>query len=158
MPNTITTSTFTTELIDLLTETFEQVQGMYLDKGTSLFETLATLSAAEASIPVGGQCATMAAQVDHTRYYLDVLEVYMRGEKPESVNWDEVWQSVGTVDEAQWNAIQERLHGSYQHVRAKIVERTDWDNAEAVSAAMSIVVHTAYHLGEIRQALCVIKG
>ena len=34
----------------LLNETFDNVQGYYLDKGTSLFETLATISAEEASI------------------------------------------------------------------------------------------------------------
>ncbi len=36
-------------------ETFEQVQGMYLDKGTSLFETLATVTAEEASRPVSAK-------------------------------------------------------------------------------------------------------
>ncbi len=77
MTPTITTKIFTTELFDLLGETFEQVQGMYLDKGTSLFETLANISAAEASIPVGGKCATLAAQVEHVRFYLDVLEQIM---------------------------------------------------------------------------------
>ena len=42
-----------------LTETFESVNGVYLDKGTSLFETLAEISAEDASIPVGGNCATI---------------------------------------------------------------------------------------------------
>jgi len=38
---------FTIDLFELLTETFERVQGRYLDRGTSLFETLDTISAAE---------------------------------------------------------------------------------------------------------------
>jgi len=54
---------FTQALLFLLEETFDTVHGIYLDKGTSLFETLATISAKEASIPVGGRCATLAAQV-----------------------------------------------------------------------------------------------
>ncbi len=65
---------FTNALDTLLDETFDNVRGAFLDQGTSLFETLATLSAAEASIPVGGKCATLAAQVRHVAFYLDVLE------------------------------------------------------------------------------------
>lgn len=157
MTQTITTKIFTTELFDLLGETFEQVQGMYLDKGTSLFETLATISAAEASIPVGGKCATLAAQVEHVRFYLDVLEQIMTRNELPKVDWGEIWRTVGAVSEDEWQAIQDRLQATYQRVRANMAALENWDSDYAVSAAMSIVVHTAYHLGEIRQALCVIK-
>ena len=78
---------FTKALYSLLDETFDNVQGYYLDKGTSMFETLATVSAAEASIPVGGKCATLAAQVKHTAFYLDVLEENVRTQKFEPVDW-----------------------------------------------------------------------
>ena len=71
----------TTDLYSLLDETFRNVHGHYLDKHTSLFETLATISAEEASQPVGGRCATLAAQVNHIRIYLEVLERYMRGRR-----------------------------------------------------------------------------
>jgi hypothetical protein len=56
---------FTAALYGLLDETFDNVHGYYLDPGTSMFETLATISADEASVPVGGKCATLAAQVKH---------------------------------------------------------------------------------------------
>jgi hypothetical protein len=158
MTKTIKTATFTTELFDLLTETFEQVTGKYLDKGTSLFETLATISAEEASIPSGGRCATLAAQVEHTRYYLDVLEIYMIGQIPENVDWHQIWQTVGAVSATEWLAIQERLQESYQRVQATMRAWEEWDNDETIGAAMAMVVHTAYHLGEIRQALCTLKG
>jgi hypothetical protein len=42
-----------------------------LDDGTSLFETLETVSAQEASIPVGGKCASLAAQVAHVIFYIE---------------------------------------------------------------------------------------
>ncbi|MCA9963486.1 MAG: hypothetical protein KC423_04555, partial [Anaerolineales bacterium] len=57
---------FVNGLLNVLGETFDEVNGFYLDGGDSLFTTLATVSAAEASIPVGGKCATLAAQVKHT--------------------------------------------------------------------------------------------
>ena len=39
--NTIQSDHFNRALLLLLDETFESVHGLYLDKGTSLFETLA---------------------------------------------------------------------------------------------------------------------
>ena len=157
MNPTISTTIFTTELFDLLTETFEKVGGMYLDKGTSLFETLASITAAEASMPVGGKCATLAAQVEHVRFYLDVLEQVMLNQEITKVDWGEIWRTVGAVTPAEWQASQEHLSATYQRVRATMAALDDWDTDWSVSAALSIVVHTAYHLGEIRQALCMIK-
>lgn len=78
MSTPIQSDQFNQALFSLLDETFDSVHGIYLDKGTSLFETLATISAAEASIPVGGKCATLAAQVKHITFYLDVLEHNVR--------------------------------------------------------------------------------
>ncbi len=42
---------FKKALLDCLEETFERVSGIYLDSGTSLFETLEGVSAEEASRP-----------------------------------------------------------------------------------------------------------
>ena len=157
MTTAITPEHFTTELLDLLGETFEQVQGMYLDRGTSLFETLEMLSSEEASIPVGGKCATLAAQVDHVRLYLEMLEPVLVGQEFHEVDWDEAWRSVGPVTAAEWAASQARLRATYDRLRARLKALESWDNQDAISVAMSMVVHTAYHLGEIRQALCTLK-
>jgi len=35
-----------------------------------------------------------------------------------------------------------------------VVTNDDWNDDDRVGGAMAIIVHTAYHLGEIRQALC----
>lgn len=74
----------------LLDETFDHVHGLFLDRNTSFFETLATISADEASRPVGGRCATLAAQVKHTAFYLDVSLQFMRGPAPTDIDWDEI--------------------------------------------------------------------
>jgi hypothetical protein len=45
---------FANNLFAMMEETFESKHhGIYLDRGTSLFETLETVSAEEASVPVG---------------------------------------------------------------------------------------------------------
>ena len=158
MANQIAVELYTNVIGYALKETFESVHGVYLDKGTSLFETLATISAAEASIPVGGKCATIAAQVEHTRFYLDVLEQYMLGNNPGKVDWANIWNTVSAVDDAEWAAIQERLRTSYERVTNSINGIETWSDEDEIGGPIAIIAHTAYHLGEIRQALCTIKG
>ncbi len=88
---------FTQEFYALLEETFERVRGISLDRGTSLFETLATISAEEASRPVSATCASIAAQVEHVRFYLEVLERYLRGETVGAVDWQASWRLTGVT-------------------------------------------------------------
>lgn len=156
--STIQTNHFTKALLGLLDETFDSVKGYYLDRGTSLFETLAGISAAEASIPVGGQCATLAAQVKHVAFYLNVLEKSIRERSFSRVDWDEIWRTVSSVTPEEWEAIKAELRASYDRVQVLIQETTDWPNEVQIGQAMGFIVHTAYHLGEIRQALCTIKS
>ncbi len=129
------------DLLDFLTETFEQVKGIYLDKNTSLFETLATISAEDASKPVSASCATLAAQVAHVRFYIDVLEQYLRDQPPEKVDWGEIWRTVSTVTPEEWAASQAQLRASYDRVRALVesFERIDGDH---FGNTLAIIVHS----------------
>src|SRR3712207_6713065 len=95
-------------LLDFYDETFEQVHGHYLDRGTSLFETLATVDAATASRPVSVRCASLAAQVEHTRFHLEVLQRYLRGEAVGKVDWSQAWELVAVTPE-EWAALIRRL-------------------------------------------------
>lgn len=157
MSTTIQTEHFTNALYTLLDETFDNVQGIYLDKGTSLFETLAAISAAEASIPVGGKCATLAAQVKHVAFYLDVLEKAVRTQQFEKNDWDKIWRETKAVTPEEWEAIKSDLRASYNRIKALIHDTTEWPSDREIGGAIATIVHTAYHLGEIRQALCVLK-
>ena len=156
MTSSIQAEHFTNALIALLDETFDQVHGFYLDKGTSLFETLADVTAEEASRATSGRCATLAAQVNHVRFYLDVLEEYMLETRTEQADWASSWQ-VGAVNEAEWARLKEALQTSYRRVRATMEGFDSWDNDNRVGGALGIVIHTAHHLGEIRQMLCGIR-
>jgi hypothetical protein len=148
---------FTNALYALLDETFDNVQGIYLDKGTSLFETLTTISAAEASIPVGGKCATLAAQVKHVAFYLNVLEKAVRTQQFEKNDWGKIWRETNAVTPAEWEAIKGALRESYNRIKALINDTNEWPSESEIGGAIATIVHTAYHLGEIRQALCILK-
>jgi hypothetical protein len=141
----------------LLVETFEDVVGYYLDGGTSMFETLATISAQEASIPVGGKCATLAAQVKHVAFYLDVSEEIVRTGLAEQQDWGKIWRETSAVTPQEWEAIKISLRESYDRIKALIDNTIQWADEVQIANAVAIVVHTAYHLGEVRQALCTLK-
>lgn len=151
------TAQFTQALYLCLDETFDNVHGFFLDKGTSLFETLATISAAEASLPVGGKCATLAAQVKHIAFYLDVLEQSVRSGQYERQDWGKIWREVSAVTPEEWEACKAELRASYARIRQLVADQAEWPSEREIGGAIAMIAHTAYHLGEIRQALCTLK-
>ena len=122
-----------------------------------MFETLATISAEEASVPVGDKCATLAAQVKHTAFYLEVMEHLVRSGTGERVDWSEIWRTTSAVTPEEWEAIKTRLRAAYSSIRVLIADTPSWPNEDYISGAIATIVHTAYHLGEIRQALCTLR-
>lgn len=158
MTTTIQTEHFTNALLELLDETFDQVHGFYLDKGNSLFETLATVSAEQASVPVGGRCATLAAQVKHVAFYLDVLERAVRTQTYERQDWGQIWRETSAVSAAEWAELAMQLRASYDRIKQLIADTPEWPSERHVGGAMAAIAHTAYHLGEIRQALCTLQA
>ena len=149
---------FKKALLACLDETFSSVRGIYLDKGTTLYETLDGVSAEEASEAISPKSATIAAQVEHVRFYLDVLDDYMRTGVDKTNNWREIWETVSAVTPDEWNHMKRRLRDSHERVMATISSFEKWDGKYDIAGALSILVHTAYHLGGIRQALGAIRA
>lgn len=147
---------FVEALLMALEETFEKVRGMYLDRGTSLFETLATISAEEASRPVSATCASIAAHVAHLTLYMDVTLKFVRGEQIE-VDWSEIWRTVQAVTPEEWEASQQELRSAYGNMQALARNTAAWGTNE-IGGALALLMHNAYHLGEIRQALCTLRN
>jgi hypothetical protein len=157
MANQIAQETLTREFFDILDETFETHHGIFLDRDTSLLTTLETVSATEASIPVGGNCATLAAQVAHVTFYLEVIEAYIEKRDIGKVDWGDIWRRVSAVSPEEWAAYKAQLRQTYQRVWSLLKNVETWNDERPIGGALAIVVHTAYHLGEIRQALCMLK-
>jgi hypothetical protein len=149
---------FTNALAGLLEETFERSRGRYLDRNASLFETLETISAVEASRPVSATCASIAAQVEHVCFHLELVARVAHGErfKPGDVDWQVSWRQTSVTDQ-EWDARQERLRDAYREIRAIAAQPETWADENTIGGAMAMLAHTAYHLGEIRQACCVVK-
>ena len=71
-------------------------------------------------------------------------------------DWDASWR-VGPVDDAEWQDLIDRLRTTYHEVRAFASTFDRWDE-QFVGGAFALVGHCAYHLGEIRQGLGVLRG
>jgi len=156
MEHMIKREDFLNNLFALLDETFENHHGIYLDKNTSLLQTLDTVSFQEASVPVGGKCASLAAQVAHVTFYLEVLERYIVHNDSAPADWTYIWRTVEKVTSEEWDDYKNKLKDTYRRIEKMFRDNEVW-NEDAIGGTMAIIVHTAYHLGEIRQALCILK-
>ena len=148
---------FTTEILDLFDEVFEQHHGIFLDKGTSLFETLESLSAEQASRATSADTATIAAHVKHVTFYLNVLHAYMQNIEVGKVDWKEIWRTTRKVSPQEWEVLKRELKQSYHHVLDTLEEMEAWGE-NAIAGSLAILAHTAYHLGAIRQAVRVVNA
>lgn len=147
---------FRNNLLKFMGETFENPIGIFLDPNTSLFQTLASVSAEEASIPVGGKCASLAAQVAHVTFFIESFERFALQGDNSPRDWGYIWRTVEKVTPEEWESYKEKLREAYGRMMKLFSENPVW-NEDTIGGALSIVVHTAYHLGEIRQALCTLK-
>jgi hypothetical protein len=139
-----------------LDETFENVHGIYLDKGTSLFETLESVSAEEASKLVSPKCTSIAAHVEHARFYLHVLGDYIEEKPIPKIDWETTWLKT-KVTPAEWKALKAQLNDAYQRISKLINGFDTWEGEHEIGGAIAILLHSAYHIGAIRAMLCVIR-
>ena len=157
MEKTISQELFMTQINNHLDETFEHPMGIYLDRNASLFETLNEISAAEASIPVSATCASLSAQVKHVTFYLNVMERYMFTRDDFQVDWGEVWRSTREVTPEEWDELRSEFKQAYKHLRERITAVENWNEERPLGGVIALIAHSAYHLGEIRQATCVLR-
>jgi len=146
-------SDYVSNLRDLLVETIEGPPGessRYIDPGGGVLETLDTLSAKEASTPFPASGVTIAAQAEHLRFYVDALGQFLVGNAAR-VDWDASWRT-STVTEEEWDALRTRIRKTHVRTLELIDGVEEWGDDE-VSDTLSILAHTAYHLGSIRVML-----
>lgn len=116
-----------------------------------LLATAERLSAEEASRAPAGEGASIAAHVEHVRWFLALLNAYARGERPE-IDWTRSW-GVSTVDEEAWSSLRAALREEADAAAAN-VERALSDPdlpQERLMPILATLTHCGYHLGAVRQ-------
>lgn len=155
MTDTISGADFRAALLTTLDELFSQSNNNVLDKDQSFLETLAGITAEEASIPVSGQSGTLAAQVNHVQAFVGWLNRLVKTGDMTPLDWAGTWK-VTSVTTDEWADLVARLQAEYTALRAFAESNTQWD-ARFVLGAFQITSHIAYHLGEVRQGIGVIR-
>lgn len=156
----LTADDFRNNLMILLDETFEhpaRAEGSaYLDRGVAWRQTLEELTAEQASEPVVLGGTSVVGQVSHACYYLESLEKFIHGGKPK-LDWPGSWSpSQATADE--WEELKKRFFATYERLREHWRTAEDWDE-DSIGEALVVVIHSAYHLGAVRQiARVVVAG
>ena len=105
-----------------------------------------------------GNCATIAAHVEHVNYYLKVLEDRMFNRDLSYVNWNTIWETVDTVSDEEWATMVANLNTTYERVKGHFDNVEAWDGDHELSCVFGIIIHSAHHLGEIRQMMCHLNG
>lgn len=147
---------FRKALLTVLDEAFDNVHGAFLDPGDSLFTTLESVSAGQASRTVGSCGNSIAGQVNHVIFYFDVAIQYMRGENPGRQDWSVAWRLV-EVNEDEWTQLKRRLRERQEQLVGMIQQDPPSVTEDFIGGAIAMVAHTAYHLGQIRHALCILS-
>jgi hypothetical protein len=138
----------------LFAETFgvsELPEGFFLDSSASgLLNTMAALSPEAASAARTPEEATIAGHCGHILFLLEFFASHERGE-PVAPDWPSSWNT-REVDAAQWQDLQDQVRASYTALAGRLHARASLPD-EAIGAAMLLLTHCAYHVGEIRQRL-----
>ena len=154
---TVNAADFISNFFDLFKETFEGTGGAsshFIDpKGGGLFETLERIAPELASKKLAG--SSIAAHCEHTRYYLHVLPEFMRDENPKT-DWPGSWQQ-SQVSALGWQALRTALRAEYESVTQFLRGVQTWDD-EMIGGGLSMLAHTSYHLGAVRQLVKMLEG
>jgi hypothetical protein len=150
----IANTQFIEDVLQLLKETFEGPAPVgpsaFLNKGTGLFQTLDNVSSEAASARARADGSTIAAHTEHIRFYVMVHYNLMLGSR-ETVDWEESWR-IKTVSSAEWDDLRQALRQAYGTVGEYLRSLERWGEDD-MGLTMSIIAHTAYHLGAIRQLM-----
>lgn len=150
-------SVFQTALSKMLSELFDgppAAEAYVLNAGDpGLLRQLDAIDAATASKQLATGRPPIAAHIDHVHYGFVLLNRWASGDENAwaGADWNASWRRTSVTDK-EWRALRAALRGEVAAWRTVVETRPRWD-AVGASAALSTAVHTAYHMGAIRQIL-----
>ncbi len=156
----IADATITTHLLGVLREILDGPApewGYFADAGAGagLVGSIASLSPAQASRPLGPSGTSIAAHLHHLVFSLGVSAAWIAGDLA-PVDWSESWR-VTRVDADEWLALQLRLLGTAGALRSTI-EAHALSSDEAFGGSIGALAHAVYHLAAIRQKAAEVRA
>lgn len=138
----------------LLRETFEGPSGpstYFIDNNpeAGLFAAVEALSPSEASRTPGSDAPSIAGQVHHILFHVEMSSAWLKGDRADR-DWKQSW-SVREVDAKEWDSLRRRARTEYDKLVRAV--REEGSAREELPTVIGAVAHAAYHLGQIRQRL-----
>ena len=147
------TETLFDQMQELLRETFEGARPgegtQYLDHTSGIRNTLANLSAAQASLREG-QHPSIAAHVRHMNFHLRVTHEWVMGDHSKR-DWKGSFEPQSVTPE-DWTQLQQDLEATCQQF-LRVMKSLPEEKLVSEGTGMGAIAHLAYHLGAIRQRL-----
>lgn len=145
-----TSPTLTTAVRGLLAEAIAGEPGgtTWISDGEGLLATVRDLSATRASRSRDGD-TSIAAHVEHVRWFLALLNAFARGEHPE-IAWQQSW-TVREVDTDAWRHLIDAVEREFEELDGHLGRGVDPDDEARLQPTLATVAHAAYHLGALRQ-------
>lgn len=148
----------TTAIRQLLAEAFEGASAgsTWFVDDQGFLESIRGLEGKRASQPVppDDTGTSVAAHVEHVRWFLALMNSFARGERPE-IRWSDSW-SVREVAPHAWETLQADLEREFQELSEHLERGLDAENPERLMPILAKVTHVAYHLGAVRQLIKIV--
>lgn len=148
-------------LLDLLAEVYIGSRGeeswvIDAHPGHGFTAAIKTITAEQASTPLVEGGTTIAAHTEHLRWSLHFALKFYQGEVPSS-NWEESWK-IRTVNDAEWQTLQQDLLEVYNTVKQRIAGVDNWSDPFLLKGTLALLPHAAYHLGSIKQLMIAVAN
>ncbi len=140
----------------VLLENFDEALNAQAGEGwfDGLNPTLAQIDAATASKLSAPGRSSIAAHCEHLRYVLEVVNAWVKLEKPQP-DWSLAWKT-SSVDAAQWEALKAGIQTECETLKTLIVGSSEW-NPKLLNLLLSNTSHLTYHVGAIRQIWMLVR-
>jgi hypothetical protein len=124
---------------------------------SGVFGILEGVSAEEASKSVDGSGktgSTIAANAEHLRWSLAMMNAAIRGEP--LGDWKESWRTL-YADNTEWDRLRGALRAEFETLQQALKSQTELAE-EYLTGTLALLPHAAYHLGAIRQMIERVRG
>jgi hypothetical protein len=156
--STLSTTAVIHSIVELLTEAYDGPPDpsatWFIDNepDSGILGILDGVSAEEASSSVDGsgdKGSTIAANTEHLRWSLAMMNAAIRGET--LGEWKESWRLL-YADDVEWDRLRSALRAELETLRQALKSQTELPE-EYLTGTLALLPHAAYHLGTIRQMI-----
>jgi len=128
----------------------------FVQGSEAIFNSVAELTAEEASRRVAGQPYSIGAHTVHLLYYLEHFNGHVRGDNP-TADWEGSWKRQEFSD-AEWAEVGRELKAAYRFgLTVYESEGLPADEGQW-TATIANIAHAAYHLGAIRALMPIVRN